>query len=208
MPNNNLINDEQWFKLINGKQIAKPNNPEQQQVQALRDALLIDKMISEESLAKERADILKRLPVRETQPKQWENYWQSVKDFFKQQPQALGYIALASLMAVVIIPVMTNPQSGLDEGRYDPKETLSEAVPYISPQPALKAQEIQQAFEKEGLNVVLKQEQVGWLLSTELPLDLADKQGLLELLDAYKIELPMGSREIRLLFVKEVLESK
>ena len=208
MPNNNLINDEQWFKLINGKQIAKPNNPEQQQVQALRDALLIDKMISEESLAKERADILKRLPVRETQPKQWENYWQSVKDFFKQQPQALGYIALASLMAVVIIPVMTNPQSGLDEGRYDPKETLSEAVPYISPQPALKAQEIKQAFEKQGLKVVLKQQQVGWLLRTELPLDLVDRQGLLALLDLYRIELPMGSREIQLLFIKEILKNK
>jgi hypothetical protein len=207
MPNNNLINDKQWFKLINGKQTAAPNNPQQQQIQALRDALLIEQ-ISEESLAKERADILKRLPVREAQPKQWENYWQSVKDFFKQQPQALGYIALASLMAVVIIPVMTNQQSGLDEGRYDPKETLSEAVPYISTQPALKAQKIKQAFEKQGLKVELKQQQVGWLLRTELPLDLADRQDLLALLDFYKIELPMGSLEVQLLFEKQVLQNK
>lgn len=208
MSNDNLINDEQWFKLINGKQTAEPNNPQQQQAQDLRDALLIEQ-ISEESLAKERADILKRLPVREAPHSQWQSYWESVKEFFKQQPQALGYIALASLMAVVIIPVMTNQQADLNEDRYSTKKSLeSEAVPYISSQPTLKAQEIKQAFEKQGLNVELKQQQVGWLLSTELPLDLADRQGLLKLLDLYKIELPMGSSEIRLLFVKEVLENK
>jgi hypothetical protein len=200
MSNNKPLNDDEWFKVINGKQTVAPNNPQQQQVQDLRDALLINQMISEEHLAKERATILKRLPVREAQPKQWENYWQGVHDFFKQQPQALGYIALASLMAVVIIPVMTNQPSGLDTRHYT-KKTLSEAVPYISAQPALKAQKIKQAFEKQGLKVELKQHQEGWLLSTELPLDLADRQGLLALLDLYKIELPMGGREIRLVFI-------
>ncbi|WP_457616525.1 hypothetical protein [Lutibacter sp.] len=209
MADSKSMSDEQWFALINGTQTAKPNNPEQQQAQELREALLIDQIISEEQLAKERAGILKRLPFREEKPSQWRSYWQKVTAFFKQQPQALGYIALASLMAVVIIPILTNQQTDLDSDRYMQRKSIqSEAVPYISPQPELKAQEIKQALEKQGLKVELKQQQIGWLLSTELPLDLADRTELLTVLDLYKIELPMGGSEIRLLFVKEELESK
>lgn len=210
MPNNQSLHDDEWFQLINGKHKAEPDKPAQQQAQTLRDAMLIEQ-ITEQSLAAERATLLKRLSVLDTQPNQWQRYWQTywqaITGYFKPSPQVVGYFSLASLIAIAIVmmPVIMNQQAGLDEARYIPRQSIeSEAAPYRSEQPQLKAQEIKRAFEQQGLKVVLESQQAGWLLTTKLPLDLGDRKALLRLLEGYKIKLPIGSVKIRLLFVKDI----